>query len=296
VRSFADGARRHEAAERRAKLRRPAGSPCRYRGCGCARRASIIPFGYAALADGGDGGEHPSLVFLHRGHVGPARSVAESRGPPPPFGASNRVVRIAALAARTAPSAQKPTGALVLAVPNLHDCDLSIESGAVMKFSVEIVGRGASLEQIREIYFSQEFDDEVAVAANLLERKRRDLRVEPDGTEKVRTRVVPHLSLPRAIEKLLNGRVVSYDEVVEYDPKAQRARFSIRSFAGKTVQVSGEIRFIEESTHVRLRFEGEARVHVFGLGGMLERYLVSEVTQRYGRAQDVLQSFIDRSA
>jgi hypothetical protein len=165
-----------------------------------------------------------------------------------------------------------------------------------MKFSVEIVGRGATLEQIRKIYFSQAFDDEVAKAADLVERKQREHGTRPDGTERTRTRVVPRVALPAAIQKLLSGRIVSYDEVVEYDPAARCARFSIRSLAGKTVQVNGEIRFIEELGNVRLRFDGEARVHVFGVGGMLERYIVGEVTARYGRAQHVLQSFIDAAA
>jgi hypothetical protein len=162
-----------------------------------------------------------------------------------------------------------------------------------MKFSVEILGRGTTLEQIRKIYFSQAFDDAVAKAADLIERKQREHSLQPDGTEKTRTRVVPRVALPAAIQKLLNGRVVSYDEVVEFDPATQRARFSIRSLAGKTVQVNGEIRFIEELGNVRLRFDGEARIHVFGVGGMLERYIVGEVTSRYSRAQRVLQSFID---
>lgn len=162
-----------------------------------------------------------------------------------------------------------------------------------MKFSVEIVGRGASLEQIRKIYFSQAFDDEVAKAANLVERTQREHSLKPDGTEKTRTRVVPRLALPAPIQSMLKGQVVSYDEIVEYDPKLRRAHFSIRSLAGKTVQVNGEIRFIEEAADVRIRFEGDARVHVFGIGGMLERYIVHEVTTRYARGQHVLQAFID---
>ena len=84
------------------------------------------------------------------------------------------------------------------------------------------------------------------------------------------------------------------DEVVIYDPAQQAASFSIRSLAGKTVQVNGQVRFLEEPSAVRLRFEGEARIHVFGVGGMLERLLVREVTERYARAESVLQAFIDR--
>jgi hypothetical protein len=163
-----------------------------------------------------------------------------------------------------------------------------------MKFSVEIVGRGADLERIRKIYFSQEFADEIAKAANLVERKQLEHVQEPDGKERTRTHVVPNIGLPAAVQALLKGQVVSYDEIVIYDPSSHAATFSIRSLAGKTVQVNGQIRFLEEPNAVRLRFEGEARIHLFGVGGMLERFLVREVTERYARAEQVLQAFIER--
>ena len=77
-----------------------------------------------------------------------------------------------------------------------------------MKFSVEIVGRGADLERIRKIYFSQEFSDAIAKAANLVERKQIEHAVEPDGIERTRTRVVPHVGLPGPVQKLLKGQVL----------------------------------------------------------------------------------------
>ena len=63
--------------------------------------------------------------------------------------------------------------------------------------------------------------------------------------------------------------------------------------AGRTVQVNGTIHFLEEGDDVRLRFDGYAQIKVFGVGRMLERYLIGEVTTRYGQAQAVLQRFVD---
>jgi hypothetical protein len=165
-----------------------------------------------------------------------------------------------------------------------------------MKFSVEITGRGADLERVSAIYLSPEFGEAIAKAANLVER--RQIRHErlPDGTEHTRTHVVPNVGLPAPVVKLLEGKVIAYDELVTYDPKTQTADFSIRSLAGKAVQVNGKVRFLADDKVVRLRFEGDARIHIFGLGGMLERFLVKEVTERYAQAEKVLQSFIDRGA
>lgn len=162
-----------------------------------------------------------------------------------------------------------------------------------MDFSVEIIARGANLQRVREIYFSQDFGDAVAAATGLVERKQQEHRVQPNGTERTRTRVVPQLTLPGGVRKLLQGQVVRYDEVVEYDPRTQQASFSIRSVAGRTVQVNGTIHFLEEGDDVRLRFDGYAQIKVFGVGRMLERYLIGEVTTRYGQAQAVLQRFVD---
>lgn len=161
-----------------------------------------------------------------------------------------------------------------------------------MKFSVEVVAKGATLEQVRALYFSPAFDDALAKAANLVSRKQRQHVVEPDGRERTRTRVVPNVGLPSTFQALLRGNTISYDEVVVYDPKTQRATFTIRSLAGKTVQVNGEIAFVQDSGDVRVEFHGEARIHVFGIGGALERFLVHEVTTRFAKVQGVLQEMV----
>jgi len=165
----------------------------------------------------------------------------------------------------------------------------------MQRFSVEITGRGATLDGVRDIYFSPDFDTAIAKATDLLERKQRTRVQQPDGREEIRTTVVPNVALPRPVGKLLQGRAIRYDEVVLYDPAVRSADFSIRSLAGRSVQVNGTVRFMQEGSDVRLRFDGEARIGLFGLGGMLERYLVSEVTSRYARAEAVLQRFIDAS-
>jgi hypothetical protein len=59
------------------------------------------------------------------------------------------------------------------------------------------------------------------------------------------------------------------------------------------LSVTGEARFTEEPSGVRLRFEGEAEVKAFGFGGIAERYLVREVKARYELVERLLQRFVD---
>lgn len=164
-----------------------------------------------------------------------------------------------------------------------------------MKFTVEIRARGTSLARMHEIYFSPEFDRAVAEETGLLAREECERSTLDDGRERVRTRVVPRIALPLAVQKAIQGKAIRYDEVVIFDPRSNTADFSIRSVAGKRVQVNGTIAFIEEGTDVRLRFDGEARIRIFGVGSMLERYLVGEVTGRYAKAENVVQRFVDAS-
>ena len=162
-----------------------------------------------------------------------------------------------------------------------------------MKFDVELFAKGATFERVSELYFSPAFNDAVAQAANLVERKQRERAVSPDGTERMRIRIVPRVNLPSPILKLVGDRTVHYDEITVFDPKARRATLSIRSFAGRKVQVNGAVDFIEEPAGVRLRFSGEAKVDVFAIGSMIERYMVSEVKARYAKVEPVLQRFVD---
>jgi len=162
-----------------------------------------------------------------------------------------------------------------------------------MKFEVEIVTRGVDYARFRRAYHSETFNQEVAAAANLTERSLQEFVAQPDGRERRRVRIVPRAVLPAPLQKLLNGRPVSYDEITVFDPATRSATFAIESPAGDVVSVSGEARYAEEPGGVRLRFEGEAAVKIFGVGGIVERYLVREVKARYELVERLLQRFVD---
>jgi hypothetical protein len=162
-----------------------------------------------------------------------------------------------------------------------------------MKFAVEIVARGIDYARFRQVYYSEEFNHDVAEAVKLKERTQEEYVKLPDGKERRRVRVVPRANLPASFQKLLNGRPLHYEETTVFDPSTRSATFSVESAAGETVRVTGLVQFIEESGGMRVRFEGEARVKVFGLGALAERYIVGEVKGRYEVIQKLLQKFID---
>jgi hypothetical protein len=162
-----------------------------------------------------------------------------------------------------------------------------------MQFVVEIVVKGIDYPTFRRVYYSEEFNKDVAQAAKLKERGQLEHTVLHDGKERRRVRVVPRVQVPAAVTKILNGQEIAYEEITVFDPATRSATFEILSPAMEKVNVTGVARFLEESGGVRLRFEGEATVKVFGIGGIAERYIVSEVRSRYDVIARLLQKFVD---
>ncbi len=168
-------------------------------------------------------------------------------------------------------------------------------TGLRVKFDVEIVARGVDYSRFRQLYYSEEFNQAVAHEAKLKERTHLELVRLPDGKERRRVRIVPNVHLPAAVQGLLNGQPIAYEEITVFDPQARSATFAIHAPATDKVQVTGVARYIEEPGCVRLRFDGEAHVKVFGIGGLAERYIVNEVKGRYDLVARLLQQFIDEN-
>jgi hypothetical protein len=162
-----------------------------------------------------------------------------------------------------------------------------------MKFQIEIVVKGIDYATFRRVYYSEELNKDVADAVKLKERTQREHVVLPDGKERRRVHVIPNMHLPAAIEKLLSGRSVSYEETTVFDPSTRSASFAIDSPAGDRVKVHGHVRFLEEPGGVRVLFEGETLVKAFAIGGIIERHIVSEVRSRYAVVERLLQRFVD---
>lgn len=163
-----------------------------------------------------------------------------------------------------------------------------------MKFTVDIHTRRVDYPRFRQVYFSEQFNREIVRAVNLQERTTTEHVIARDGKERMRVRIVPKVALPGMILKLLENNPISYDEITVFDPATRRASFAIETPAGEIVQVTGQAHLLDDGDGVRLRFEGDARVRLLGVGGMIERFLVKEVTERYAQVERALQHFIDQ--
>jgi hypothetical protein len=166
-----------------------------------------------------------------------------------------------------------------------------------MKFTVEMVARRVEFERLTQVYFSEAFNQAVTPAANLRIRELLEEKILDDGKEYRKVRYAPRVDLPGPIRKFAGGdeieQLIDYCEITVFNRAARTATLEIESVAGETIQVFGNVRFIEEGDGVRMKFDGEAKVKIFGIGKVIERFIVSEVKKRYALVERFLQTYLD---
>lgn len=162
-----------------------------------------------------------------------------------------------------------------------------------MKFDLHMRTRNVGFDDFLAAYFSDDFNQLALGAAKLKQRELEHYEVLADGCELRRVRMVPEVALPGPVVRLLQGNVVEYHEVTRYDPRQRSARLDIESPAGDVVRVGGQVQFRETSGDVLLSFSGDVRVAVFGLGKLIEKIIIHQVTSRYASVEQVLQGYVD---
>ncbi|MCP4498731.1 MAG: DUF2505 family protein [Deltaproteobacteria bacterium] len=158
---------------------------------------------------------------------------------------------------------------------------------------VESLFHNVSVEGFAEVYFSEEVNEEAAKCLGLKERKLVEKVENEDGTIGRRVKMSLSLQLPKAIQKILSGAPIEYFEVSTYDPKDQRIEYRVESAADDVVKVSGTITFIKTGTGVVRRIDGTVEVKIFGVGGLIERFIDKEVGKAYAKVAVVMQAAID---
>ncbi len=165
-----------------------------------------------------------------------------------------------------------------------------------VKFSIDMLTRRVSFDRWRSVYNSQEFNDYVRAETRVRDRTIVSFETLPSGQEKRRLRVVPDVNLPGPVRKLVGDSEIVYHEITVYDPKTRTARLDIETEATDKVKVGGDVRYILTDDSVRVQFDGEVSVSVFGVGGIIERFIANEVKQRYASLEKLLQEYVDSPA
>lgn len=165
-----------------------------------------------------------------------------------------------------------------------------------MKYVIDQEFRCESVERFRDVYFSEDFNDRVAREIGLKERRLVEEKALDDGRVLRRVRMVPSVQLPAALKKLIGDHEISYDEVSTFDPAKNELEYFIDSKAKDRVSVTGTIRFLPSSGGVRRVIDCEVSAKVFGLGGVIERLIESEVKKGYEQIARIMQRYLDEGA
>jgi hypothetical protein len=152
---------------------------------------------------------------------------------------------------------------------------------------------GLTLESYETLYFSEDFNKGLCESVAL---ERTLNKLEDDGKliERVVT-VCPDRTIPAPLAKVLKTDKIEYQEILTY----HRGKFigqwkTVPPFMSEKFLASGEFRFEAIDGGVRRIMEGDITVKIFGVGGLAEKVIVSEVEASYDRAAEFTRDYLKR--
>ena len=152
---------------------------------------------------------------------------------------------------------------------------------------------GVSLESYERLYFSEEFNKGLCESV-ALERSLETL--EDDGTTIHRiVAVSPDRTIPAPLAKVLKTDRIEYREILTYHKGKYVGQWqTVPPILGEKFQASGEFRFEAIDGGVRRIMAGDIVVKIFGVGGLAEKVIVSEVESSYERAAQFTREFLTK--
>lgn len=166
-----------------------------------------------------------------------------------------------------------------------------------MKLFVDTLFKNVTLDRFIEVYFSEDFNNQVAVQSGLKSRVLVEEKIHPDGSRDRRVRMHPSVTLPGVIQKVVGKQEIYYDEVAHYDAVKKAVTYRVDSRANDRVNVAGTITFKAEGSGVRRVIDGDIDIRApFGVGSIIEKFVTAEVEKGYAKIAVFLQKFLDDHA
>ena len=146
-----------------------------------------------------------------------------------------------------------------------------------MKLRIEHVQRGIDLAGYEELYFDEPFQialgEAVKIARELLRLDRRSARVQPQR------------EIPAPVAKLLGGKRLAYTEELEYEVGRYHGIWRIvPAVLADKIAIGGTLDFEAAAGGVKRVLAGVIDVTLFGLGGLVEKVILSNVEKSYDDA------------
>ena len=161
-----------------------------------------------------------------------------------------------------------------------------------MKFKADHLIDGITVEQYREMYFEDAFNDAMCVAVNLI---RKPIKMERSGSKIVRhVHVEPQgREIPAPVAKLLGQSRFGYVEELEFDFSLNEGVWrTIPALIPEKVTTGGTLRFVGEGSATRRIVHGDIEVRMFGIGGIVERFICSDAEKSYADAAEFSRRWV----
>jgi hypothetical protein len=164
-----------------------------------------------------------------------------------------------------------------------------------MKFRVEHAFSGTSLKAFETLFFDEPFN--IALCAALKLSRTLVSREEKNGTLRRVTQVAAQRDIPAAVAKVLGSNRIEYLETLEYPMGSNRGTWkTVSSLLSDKVDSAGSFSFAANGSQIVRVVDGYVKVKIFGLGTVIERFIVADIEQGYEQAAQFMQDYIRRPA
>lgn len=161
-----------------------------------------------------------------------------------------------------------------------------------MKFKTDHTFKGITVEEYERLHFNEDFQTALCQAVKLA--RRLDKR-EDDGKHLSRIVTVgPDRDIPPAVAKVLGASRIEYSEHLEYTWGSYAGTWkTISSIMTDKVDAYGSFSFKQTPAGVVRTMEGEVKVKIFGIGGIVEKFVGADIEKSYQQAAEFTQKWID---
>jgi len=152
---------------------------------------------------------------------------------------------------------------------------------------------GVTLAEYEKLYWNETFN--VAMCKDLGLQRTPVANEDKDGTVRRVVKVAPEREIPAPVQKVLGGARIEYTEHAEYVWGSGAGTWkTVSSLLTDKVKSSGTFRFVEVPGGVERTVEGDIDVKIFGLGGLVEKFIVADVEKSYDKAAEFTRKWLNK--
>ena len=162
-----------------------------------------------------------------------------------------------------------------------------------MHFKVQHTFRGITLPEYEQLYFDEDFNialcSTVKLARTVVSIDRSDTAI------KRVVKVGPDREVPKPVAKVLKADRIEYTEHLDYTFGSGRGTWkTVPDIMASKVDTRGTFQFKETDGGVLRIVDGDIKVKILGVGGVVEKFIVSDVEKSYQDAARFTQQWIDQ--